>query len=181
MDSPNAPAAGRPELEVPSLAPWHVVQTKYRQEELAINQLREQGITLYRPRLRAPRARGLRIESLFPNYLFVRIGSVEESVQVHYTWGVRKILGFGDRPCPVSDEFVELIRARESEDGCIRPSKVFRFSANDRVLLQGGAFHGLEALFQQYRPAKQRIQVLLTIMGRPLLLDIDQDRASPVY
>ncbi|HJO03702.1 MAG TPA: transcription termination/antitermination NusG family protein [Acidobacteriota bacterium] len=159
---------------------WYAVQTKNRKERLVISRLSEQGIPYYRPMLLAPRARGARRESLFPNYLFVRIGSVEESVRVRYTWGVKGVVSYAGAACPVDDDVIELIRRQEGTDGSIRVSKVFRFRKNARVRLAGGAFHGLEAIFCQYLPARDRIHVLVTLLGRPVLTELHQDRASPV-
>jgi transcriptional antiterminator RfaH len=144
------------------------------------SRLAEQGIPYYRPMLIVPRARGARRESLFPNYLFVRIGSVEESVRVRYTWGVKGVVSYAGIACPVDEDIIEVIRAREEGDGCVRISNVFRFRENDRVRLASGAFHGLEAIFRQYVPARERIQVLITLLGRPVVTELHQDQATPV-
>ena len=164
----------------PDTRPWYAVQTKNRKEGLVISRFAEQGIPYYRPMLLVPRARCTRREGLFPNYLFARIGSVEESVQVRYTWGVKGVVGYAGIACPVDEHVIELIRRREEKDGCIRVSKAFLLQENDRVRLAGGAFHGLEAIFRQYLPAKDRIQVLITLMGRAVLMEVQEDRATPV-
>ncbi len=82
---------------------------------------REHSISHHRPRLKAPRSRSMLVESLFPDYIFTRIGNVEESIEVRYTWGVKSILGYNDHLCPVDEEVVVLIGFRESNDGCICP------------------------------------------------------------
>lgn len=145
-----------------------------------ISRLAEQDIPHYRPMLLVHSARGARRQSLFPNYLFARIGSVEDSIRVRYTWGVKDVIGYTGSSCPVGEEVIDIIRGREAEDGCIRVSKVFRFREEDRVRLAGGAFHGLEAIFRKYLPARDRIQVLVRLMGRPVLMELNHDRASPV-
>lgn len=158
---------------------WYAVQTKNRKEKLVMCQLREEGIPFYHPRLLVPRRNGTRVEPLFPNYLFARVGNVEESVKVRYTPGVRRVLGYGDEPCPVDEELIGLFRSREGEAGYVRPSSVFRFEENDRVRLRGGVLQGLEAIFQRYVPARRRVQVLLTLLGRRVQVELDPDRVAP--
>ena len=160
--------------------PWFAVQTKHGKEGLVISRLAEQDIPHYRPMLLVHSARGARRQSLFPNYLFARIGSVEDSIRVRYTWGVKGVVSYAGIACPVDEDIIEVIRAREEGDGCVRISNVFRFRENDRVRLASGAFHGLEAIFRQYVPARERIQVLITLLGRPVVTELHQDQATPV-
>lgn len=159
---------------------WYAVQTKNRKEKLVTCQLRDRGIPYYLPRLLVPRKDGTRVESLFPNYLFARVSSVDESVRVRYTPGVRRLVGYGDEPFPVDDELIELFRSREGEEGYVRPSKVFRFKENDRVRIKGGVLQGLEAIFRRYVPAKRRVQVLLTLLGRSVQVELEPDRVAPL-
>ena len=159
---------------------WYAVQTKPHKEELVLSRLAETGVPTYRPRLRTPGRRRARIVSLFPNYLFVRLGSVEESVSVRYSPGVSRLLGFGDQPLPVNDRIITLIREREGEDGVIHPAQLFHFRPNQRVRLRGGAFDGLEAVFEGYLRSTERVQVLLTLLGRSVPLQMSANQVLPL-
>lgn len=158
---------------------WYCVQTKPRREELVLAHLEDKRLPYYRPRLRAPYRRGSRVVSLFPGYLFAKLADVGECVDVRYTPGVRRLLGYGDEPFPVDENLIEVIRQRESEDGVIRPCQLFRFENKERVRLSGGAFDGLEALFQQYLPGKQRAQVLLQLLGRQVPIQVSVNQILP--
>lgn len=158
---------------------WYCVQTKPHKERLVLAHLEDKGLPYYRPLLRAPARSGSRVVSLFPGYLFVRIGSVRDSVDVRYTPGVRRLLGYGDEPFPVDEDLIAVIRERESDDGVIRPCRLFHFREEERVRLCGGAFNGLEALFQRYVPGKQRAQVLLQLLGRQVPIQVSVNQIVP--
>ena len=117
--------------------------------------------------------------SLFPGYLLARIDSVRDSVRVRYTPGVRRLVGCGDRPTPISQEVVDLIRAREGNDGLIHPKGLFDFEPNQRVIVRGGALAGLEVLFQSYLPDGKRVDILLDFLGRQVRTVIHADRLLP--
>ena len=158
---------------------WYCVQCKPRKEELVISQFGAAGVPVYRPLLLAPGRRRTRVVPLFPSYVFVQIRSVEESVTVRYTPGVRNLLGSRDRPTPVGETIVDLIREREGDDGVINPSQMFQFKPEQRVRLRGGALDGLEALFQHYMPGRQRMEVLLTLLGRQVAVQVSAENAVP--
>ena len=141
---------------------------------------RSRGITVYRPRMEAPGRLGRKVVSLFPNYVFVRLLSIEDKVSVRYTPGVSRLLGLGDEAAPIDDSVIELIRLQEGDDGLIRPSRVFRFSETQRVRLRGGAFDDLEALFERYVPGTDRVQVLLNLLGRLVPVQLLADDVLPV-
>ncbi len=159
---------------------WYAVQTKPHKEELVVSRLAETGIPTYRPRLRMPGRRRVRIVSLFPNYLFTGLRSVEESVSVRYSPGVSRLLGFGDQLVPVDDGIIALIREHEGEDGVIRPAQVFHFREQQQVRLRGGAFDGLEAVFERYLGTAERVQVLLTLLGRSVPLQMSANQVLPL-
>ncbi len=159
---------------------WYCVQCKPRKEEFVLSQFLAADVPVYRPLLLAPGRRGTRVVPLFPSYVFVQIRSVEESVTVRYTPGVRSLLGSGDSPTPVGEAIIQLIREREGDDGFISPSQMFEFRPEQRVLLRGGALDGLEALFQHYMPGRQRLEVLLTLLGRQVAVQVSAESVVPV-
>lgn len=163
-----------------TLGNWHAVQTKPHKEGLVLEHARSRGITAYRPCMEAPCRQGRRVVSLFPNYVFVRLRCVEDSVSVRYTPGVRRLLGIDDGAVPIEDAVIELIKTQEGEDGLIRPSGVFRFNEDERVRLRGGPWDDLEALFQRYLPGTDRVQVLLSLLGRLVPLQLSADEVLPV-
>lgn len=158
---------------------WYAVEAKPHKTPLVIANLEHQGISHYQPRLEVPARRRARVVPLFPGYLFARLESVRDSVRVRYTPGVRRLVGGGDRPMPISDEVVDFIRAREGEDGVIHPSGLFDFEPNQRARVRGGALDGLEVLFQNYLPDGQRVEVLLELLGRQVRTVVPADRLVP--
>lgn len=159
---------------------WYAVETKPRKTPLVLAHFTHEGISHYQPRLETPGRRGTRTVDLFPGYLFAHLDSVEDSVRVRYTPGVKRLVGEGV-PTRVDDGLVDEIRAREADDGVIRPSMLWEFSRGDIGVVRGGAFEGLEAVFQGYLPGRQRIEILLTLMGREVITVIPADRLMRQY
>jgi len=159
---------------------WYAVQTKPHKEELVLSRMAETGVPTYRPRLLTLGRRRGRVVSLFPNYLFVRLGTVEESVSVRYAPGVSRLLGFGDQAQPVDAGLIALMREREGENGVIQPAQFFHFQLNQHVRLRGGAFDGLEAVFEGYMRRAERVQVLLTVLGRSAHVEVSANQVVPL-
>lgn len=96
---------------------WYLVQSKPRQAERAAVNLVQQGYSVFHPQLMVERIRrGRRVtveESLFPNYLFIRLRRwVDNWYPLRSTHGVARLVTFGPEPMPVEDVSIEEIRRR---------------------------------------------------------------------
>lgn len=160
-------------------ARWYVLQTRPREEGRVLHYfgLRRVDAETFLPKIevRARHARRVwtRLEPLFPGYLFLRFG-MEPRIwhAIHRTPGVRQILCTEGRPVPVDDELIGVLRARVAPLGFVRIG--VRFRQGDRVRVKRGPFAGLEAIFERPTTRRDRVRVLLELLGarRPLELDV---------
>ncbi len=160
---------------------WYAVHTKPNAEYRAARLLREKGLEVFFPQVRSwkPR-RGYRTEPLFPGYLFVRADWEQVSITtVVWTPGVHRVVGFGGRPAVVPAEAIVYIRQqaeRLDAEGGLRPH---RFRPGERVRFVAGPFQGLEAVFEGYLHAPDRVRVLLDFLGRANRADVPVAHLEP--
>ncbi len=154
---------------------WYLVHTKPRQEACALQNLNHQGYDCYLPLLSSEKILRSQIikasEPLFPRYLFIRLdtGHTAKSwTPIRSTRGVSKLVSFGNQPARVTDELVELIRARESS-GEIDEKRLFKPGEPIRVL--DGPFAGVEGIFQSL-DGTQRVMILIDLMSKPLKMGV---------
>jgi transcriptional antiterminator RfaH len=150
---------------------WYLVQAKPRQAERAELNLMRQGYRVYHPRIMVERIRrGRRIvaeESLFPNYLFIRLQRwVDNWYPLRSTRGVARLVAFGHEPLHVDDDLIEEIRRRLLE----RPSEP-ALSIGQRVQIVDGPFRGLDAIFKSHQ-GEQRVQLLIELLHRQVTLTL---------
>ena len=111
MDTPSAPAPTDA-----AARHWYLLQCKPRQDERAEENLLRQGYHCYRPQHQRERIlRGQRqtvSESLFPGYLFIQLGPLDNWAPLRSTRGVSRLVAFGNQPLPVSAELIAQLRRR---------------------------------------------------------------------
>ncbi len=159
---------------------WFVVNTKPGAEKLAQTHLERQGFTVYLPRmikkLRHQRRPVAPVEvPLFPRYLFVQIDlAVDAWHCINNTIGVARLVSFGKLPSAVSHRVIDEIRQREDEDGIVRLSRMHRFKQGDQVAIVEGALMDRTGIFQ-CETDKERVIVLLNLLGREISVTVGQD------
>mgnify|MGYP003444920334 CR=1 FL=1 len=153
------------------LKSWYLVYAKPRQEEIALMNLERQGYAAYLPRVRQQRRRrGQRVavvEPLFPRYLFIHLDTQTDNWgPIRSTLGVASLVRFGPEPARVPDELIDFLRAREGREG-LHDWAEPDYRPGDRVRVAEGAFQGFTGILQA-RTSRERVVVLLEIMGRPV-------------
>ena len=145
---------------------WYTIHTKPKAEYQVATALQRRGIQTYLPELESPQARQERMtKPFFPCYLFARIDfEVTGLSQVQWTPGLRRIVAFGDRPVPLSDEMIDLIRRRL--DGVGGRPMVHDLHRGDKVRITDGPLQGMLAIFEGPSTPSERVQVLLTFLGQ---------------
>lgn len=156
---------------------WYCVRSQPKHEHIAAARLRTEGFEVFLPRLRFKRnsVRGpvWVTEALFPNYLFARFDLHASIRLVRHATGVSQVVHFGDQIPAVPDTVLEELRARiGAEELQIVPDG---FAPADRVLISGGALHGLSAVVTQVMPAKERVKVLLDFLGQQTTVELGTD------
>ena len=161
--------------------PWYVVHTKPQQEQLAVDNLTRQGYSVYLPRIkllkrnRRLRCQELRLEPLFPRYLFIQPGSSELSIApVRSTLGVAALVRFGQAPAVLRYDVLLGIRefeARQNEAGL---DAISPFRDGERVLVVDGPLAGMEGLVSSV--SDERVVVLMQLLGRDTRVNLSHDQ-----
>ncbi len=161
---------------------WYCARTKPKHEHIAASNVRQRlNLEVFHPRLRMQRAtrRGVVrvVEPLFPGYIFVRCAIEEVSNEIRHTNGISSLVHFGCRVPAVPDAVIgELQECFEAE----KPMTVQdRLSPGDEVVVGDGAFAGMRAFVLRVMPARQRVQVLLDILGGPTPVEVDWNSVVP--
>ena len=156
-------------------APWYVVHTKPRQEDVAVENLERQGYRCYAPQMLVQRARrgrvGFALEAMFPRYVFVQLDrdlKAQSWAPIQSTRGVAKLVRFGSEFPALDHSFIEALRERER--AAQQPEAL---NAGDTVTLSEGPFAGLPAEFVAL-DADQRVIVLMTLLGKQVRLSADR-------
>ena len=154
---------------------WYCARTKPKHEHIAAaNVRRNLGLEVFHPRLRVERAtrRGVVrvVEPLFPCYIFVRCVFGEGLDKIRYTTGVSTLVHFGHRIPTISDSVIEeLQECFEAEEPMMVDDRLL---PGAEVVFTNGAFVGVRTFVLRVLPARQRVQVLLDILGRPTPVEV---------
>ena len=148
---------------------WFAVVTKPRSEALAEEHLRRQGYECLLPRVRRVfrNAAGLksRIESLFPNYLFLRADIERDSLApVRSTRGAIGLVRFGAEPAQVPATVIARIRERiDDADGLVRLDTP-DLTPGQKVRVTEGPLLGWDGVFLAAE-GMDRVRLLLNLLG----------------
>ena len=146
---------------------WYVVQTKPRKEEEAVSYLSLNGLEVFNPLTEAFTARNGRMSKelrpLFPGYIFGKFDLEQNYPLVRWARGVKKILGFGGCPTPISEEVVSVIKERTDPQGILRVKH--HFEPNDVVRIKTGPMKDLLGIFERWLSDRERVRILLRLIG----------------
>lgn len=142
--------------------------------------LRGQGIETYLPTVQRKVRRPDRPYQIvyFPCYLFARVDfDVMPRSAIDWMPGVQRIVRSGDRPTVVADEIVEAIRLRLKG---IKGMGYRPFQQGDPVRITSGPLLDLEAVFDRALAAKDRVRLLLDILGRATAVEMEYGQIAPL-
>lgn len=159
---------------------WYCLRCGRKREHIAAAHLAEAPtVQTYCPRIRYRKvtAQGDRsfVEALFPSYLFARFDWEADYRFVVSRPGVTDVVRFGQGTVPVvSDELIEALRQLFDCETITAVPHAPKLGG--QATLVDGPFQGLTGLVQEVLPARERIVILLTILGedRPVEARMDQ-------
>ena len=160
---------------------WYCARTKPKHEHIAsANLSKTLGLEVFNPCLRVERStrRGMvrAIEPLFPCYVFVQCVSSAWN-DIRFVGGVSSLVSFGSKIASVPDAVIEELReCFEAEEPLEVEDRLF---PGAEVSVSNGAFQGFQAIVLRMLPARQRVQVLLDILGRPTVVEVDRQSITP--
>lgn len=163
---------------------WYTLYTKPNAEYQVVTALQQRGVQTYLPEGEFHTThRGRKRKPFFPCYLFIKVDfEIVGFSSVQWTPGLRYIVAFEDRPVPLPNEVIDLIRCKLGEIEAAGGWPVHSFRPGDVVRITDGPFHDMLAIFDGPTTPAQRVQVLLDILGRASRLQIDVtdlEKASP--
>lgn len=155
---------------------WYCARTKPKHEHIAAANLSHNlGLEVFNPRLRVERAtrRGLvrTTEPLFPCYIFVQCLSRSWN-DIRYVNGVSSLVHFGNRIPSVPDVVIDDLKECFGAETPLAVEE--ELVPGVEVAIVEGAFRGFQAIVLRTLPARQRVQVLLEILGRPTPVEVDR-------
>jgi transcriptional antiterminator RfaH len=155
---------------------WYCIHTKPKSEPYTIEQLSiGLGLEVYFPRMQRVklirRVRRTIIEPIFPQYVFCRFDLGTSYRAVRYARDVLDVVRFGSEPSVVPDELIEELRSCADVFAKARQAQE-SLSNGDRVEICAGPMRGLNAVILDAANEKDRVDVLLSILGGEARLSI---------
>ncbi len=155
------------------MSQWYLIYTKPRNEDRVAANLGEAGFEILNPKIKERKFIRRKISEvltpLFPCYVFVRFRLPRDYRLVRYTRGVKKIVGTDHRPTPVHNEIIDSLRERMKDSVVELVRK--RFNPGDDVVIKGGPFKGLEAVFLEEMSGMERVSILLREINARVVVD----------
>ena len=161
---------------------WYCVKSKPKQEGIATRLLRsELGLEVFCPKIRFKRARATGVawvnEAMFPGYLFVRFVYPELYRRIASISGVAKTLSFGGRPCIVADSIIEDLRRHVADGETFEIASEIR--EGEEIKVVEGPFMGVRALVTRVMPARDRVAILLSLLGQEREIEVSAKAVLP--
>ena len=160
---------------------WLVAYTKPRLEHVALQNLERQNFEAYLPRykkFRNTEAGAVPVfEPMFPRYILFRPSTPEQSIEsVRSTKGISHVVRFGFDPGVVSGTLVATIKAFEASQNQATQQDMSNFKSGQKVKLKHVALGNMEGLVQSV--SSKRVAVLLEILGRPTVVQLDHHQVE---
>jgi transcriptional antiterminator NusG len=108
----------------------------------------------------------------YPGYIFVQMELSERSF--HLVKNTPKITGFlgGTNPTPVKESEMVALSSAMTE-GQAKPKPRITFERGDSVRIIDGPFQNFTGTVEEVKPEKQKVRVLVSILGRPAPVELD--------
>jgi transcriptional antiterminator RfaH len=161
---------------------WYCLRTAAKQEAKVDALLRREiGLETVSLSIRFRRLRqGVPIwikEALFPGYVFARFSYPEHHRHIRSLSGVISIVQFGAVPAEVSPTVIAELRALCPVGEVLEINPTLEVGAE--VTVASGPLRGLRALITRVLPARQRVAILLEMLGMHREIEIESDRVLP--
>ncbi len=161
---------------------WYVIQTKPKKEGEAESYLSTRGVEMFSPLMETFALRNGKmnkeLKPLFPGYLFGKFDLEQNYPLVRWARGVKKILGFGGYPTPVSEEVIEIVKERTDTQGVVRVKH--HFEPNEVVRIKTGPLKDFLGIFERWVSDSDRVRILLNLMGYQPAVEIHYSMTEKV-
>jgi len=156
------------------MADWFLAQAKPNGDHIAKRNLERQGFHTFQPMERRTVAKGGRfheqIRPFFTGYLFVSYPDAAAPWSlVNSTYGVSRLVKFGERPAPVPSSVIAELRAACDTDGLVTLMPAIVSGAT--VEIRMGAFSSFIGQVERLSP-DNRALVLLDFLGKQTKVNV---------
>ena len=171
LDSDIVPVQVRP--RVPSfeckMKYWLVATYKINEVKRAESNLSNQKIDFYLPKIKFENlSSNVSEEILFPGYIFINT-RLEDYSTIKYTKGIKKVVKFGNSVAILTNNEINSIKSIEK----LSKTKpiISNINIGQEAIVSDGPFKGTLVKICSL-PSKDRIEVLLTILGSSRRINI---------
>ena len=154
---------------------WFCVRSRPKHEHIAAAHLRKMDdVEVFLPRIQFKRGarRGMvwATEALFPGYLFAGFDWQISLRRVQSAHGVQGVVHFGEHWPVIPEGIIADLRQLmgTSDLHTISPE----FSPGDAVQITEGTLRGLQAVVSHVMPSRERVAVLMELLGRQITVEI---------
>jgi transcriptional antiterminator RfaH len=149
---------------------WFVVYCKSREELRAQQNLANQGVYSFFPKIHTEKnLRGKKKvveEALFPSYLFVNISQKDEKFSaIRSTRGINNFVKFGLSIATIPDQQVKQLEQLCHVNNKLAINRDDAYKNGDKVEILSGPFKGLTAIFD-IKDGLERSMLLLNILNQ---------------
>jgi transcription antitermination factor NusG len=152
---------------------WYAAYTRSNHERSAAQQMKQRSIEHFVPTYETVRTwkdRRKRLEvPLFPGYVFVRL-ALEKHLSVLVVPGVVRLVGFDNRPVPLTDDEIESLRTIVNRR--LRPEPYPFLAVGRKVRIKRGALEGLTGILVR-KKGRVRLLVSIDLIRQSAVVEID--------
>ena len=149
---------------------WYLIKTKPRQENVAIQNLKNQEYSTYCATVTINNKHVV----LFPGYIFIHLDNKKENWSpIRSTKGVVNFVRFGLNFAQVPDNVIEFLKANQ----LINKEKLEnlnKFKSGDKVQITEGVLKNCVAIFKSFK-SDERVILLMNIIGQKQAITIKQE------
>jgi transcriptional antiterminator RfaH len=149
---------------------WYLIKTKTRQENIAIQNLKNQEYSTYCATVKIDNKHVV----LFPGYIFIHLDNKKENWSpIHSTKGVVNFVRFGLNFAQVPDTVIEFLKANQ----LINKEKLEnlnQFKSGDKVQITDGVLKNCVAIFKSFK-SDDRVILLMNLLGQQQSITIKQE------
>jgi len=149
---------------------WYLIKTKTRQENIAIQNLKNQEYSTYCATVKIDNKHVV----LFPGYIFIYLDNKKENWSpIHSTKGVVDFVRFGLNFAQVPNNVIEFLKANQ----LINKEKLEnlnQFKSGDKVQITDGALKNCVAIFKSFK-SDERVILLMNLLGQQQFITVKQE------
>ena len=111
---------------------------------------------------------------LYPGYILVEMEMDDETLNlINSVQGVMKFVGSGNNPNPLTDKEISRVMGRMEEVRTQPVVSEMPYRISDIVEVIDGPFTGFVGTVEEIYPEKGKVQVSVTLFGRPTAVELD--------